>query len=251
MINSTTLSNSSQYFQDKIARYHGEIQIILEKIYVFYKQLLESEISLGNRKEDTIRNALFHNRKRVQNETGVYIFFSLNDVISDADGTNSRAPDVHVNVLSRNYDRQSPIYYIECKNLEGGLSLNKKYLYYNEEARGLHRYLDDSKCIDGYYPVPTGVTAMLGFIVKSIDISQNVEKINELITKIPEIHNEELKNKQLLKQKLFVDGYNDTYMSQHQTINKKKDITIYHLFLDVADMLQPKQSNKKKSIKGA
>lgn len=231
MINSATLSNSSQYFQDKIARYHGEIQIILEKIYVFYKQLLESDSTLGDKKEDTIRNALFHNSKIVQNETDFYIF-SLNAVISDADGINSRYPDVHVNVLSHNFDRQAPIYYIECKNLDGRLTLNTKYLYYDNQNRGLHRYLDDSKCIDGYYPIPTEVTAMLGFIVKSI-------------------HNEELKNKQLLKQKLFIDGYTDSYMSRHQTINKKKDITVYHLFLNFADVVQSKKSNKKKSIKGA
>lgn len=71
--------------------------------------------------------------------------------------------------LKTDFDKHSAYYIIECKRIDGTEDLNKKYI-----EEGVVRFITQK--YSAYY----GKNIMLGFVVKEINMSDNVKKIEDL-----------------------------------------------------------------------
>lgn len=127
---------------------------------------------------------------------------------------------VDLQVYSINEFRHRDRYFIiECKRIDGNLTLNRAYI--NE---GIRRFVGENPQYTSYYKM----NCMLGFVVKDIDVSMNVEKINQLLqTDYTDIHVQEF---------LHTGTVPDTYMSSHGS--GKTDYTILtHAFANCTSII--------------
>ena len=69
-------------------------------------------------------------------------------------------------LLKSDFEKEDAYYIIECKRIDGTADLNKKYV-----KEGVARFITEK--YSSYY----GRNIMLGFVVKKIDISANVQVI--------------------------------------------------------------------------
>jgi len=99
---------------------------------------------------------------------------------------------------------------IECKRLDGGATLNRKYI-----DDGIRRFVGEDPKYSSYYKT----NGMIGFLVKTIDIDKNVEKINNLLKKdYTDI---------TTKEYLCKETHSGIYISTHGL--KNTDIKLKHL----------------------
>ena len=115
-------------------------------------------------------------------------------------------------------------YIIECKRLDGGLSLNREYL-----AEGIIRFITEKYTAKNKH----NVSAMVGFLVKKFDIAKNIAKINQLA--IDEKIN--INSISPIAPFKISDSFTESYYSQHTTVSGKK-AEIYHLMLDFSDKIK-------------
>jgi hypothetical protein len=231
--------SSVQNFSGQTAQYCGELKIIIHEIYKMFCEMKTkyTNIKIKNH-EDFISTKLFSSKdKSLLNSDRLTI--DRDSGVTSEGCNQTRKPDITIRYISSNpYRREFSYYHIECKRLDGGSTLNKQYIYKDKIYRGLHRYLDDTEHDDGYYPVPTGITAMVGFIVKNdIDIKENTEKINKIIYETQEVYNVNIGQEQFLTPHSIITDYENTYLSKHQTHKNKRKISVYHLFLDFSSMI--------------
>ena len=112
----------------------------------------------------------------------------------------------------------------ECKRLDGESALNSEYV-----KEGIHRFVNEK------YPTNLGRNGMIGFVVKSCNIEQNKDKINNLISKsgtnteIIEVRNNTLLT---LTKTNILKNFDFSYVSNHQTLDKLKQFELHHLMLD-------------------
>ena len=116
--------------------------------------------------------------------------------------------------------RHSKRYFIiECKRIDGELTLNRKYI--NE---GIRRFVGDSPKYHSNY----GISCILGFVVKNIDISKNVDNINGLLrTDYSDIHVHEY---------LHAGTVQNTYISSHGLSDVNR-VRLNHAFSDCSSMV--------------
>lgn len=79
--------------------------------------------------------------------------------------------DIKIINQKDSFNDNAAAYFVECKRIDGKKQLNKKYV-----DNGIRRFVVSPPHYRSYY----GKNFMLGFVVKSIDIEENVKKI-ELI----------------------------------------------------------------------
>ncbi len=244
-------SSSVHNFIGQTAQYYGELKIIIQEIYKDFCDL-KTKHKNGKIKnhEDVITNRLFAAKDKIiqDGDRSEMLTIDVCPVLTGENCNHPPKPDIRIRYISINPFRNKFNYYhIECKRLDGGSDLNKKYIYKDKGYRGLHRYLDDTEHNDGYYPVPTGSTAMVGFIVKNdIDIKKNTEKINKIIHETQEVYNVNMGKEQFLTPHSIIRDYEHTYLSKHQTHKNKRKISVYHLFLDFSSMIIPVAKKNKK-----
>jgi hypothetical protein len=107
-------------------------------------------------------------------------------------------------------------YIIECKRLDGSKHLNSEYI-----KEGIARFINPKK-----YPTYYNLCGMIGFIVKQIDIDDNVNKINEL-----------LKKSRIKTSKSISHDRHLIYSSVHQKDNKLP-LKIQHLMFDFSILVK-------------
>lgn len=122
--------------------------------------------------------------------------------------------DIEVIDLIGSLKNINSFYIIECKRIDDEnphyqSSLNNKYI--NE---GINRFIEEK------YPTHNNVNAMLGFVVKNIDIDNNCNHFSDF------------------KTYKFIDDFEFSYRSNHITKTNKK-ITLYHLMLDFSSKINP------------
>lgn len=122
---------------------------------------------------------------------------------------------------------------IECKRLddknqEGKNGLNAKYI-----KNGICRFV--TRKYSSYF----GINGMMGFIVKKVDINDNISKINTLLDK--DLIDDDKKTvnantTQKIEPINIKCDFNYCYTSKHQ-INFKKEIILYHMMLDFSEIV--------------
>jgi hypothetical protein len=209
-INMTTLDAS--VFTKKSLYLDREFEFILSGVYKCYQRMLVDYSTIENN-ENKIRNRLYKDYLKsssVRTELGLenYIFHPEVPEIDENYDESARTDVIVYNAV--NYAKDETAYYIvECKRIDGSKGLNDKYW-----LNGINRFIEDR------YPTNKSVNAMLGFIVKPINIEANCLKIPGLTTYA------------------FIPQFMFSYTSTHTSINLK-EFTLYHLMLNFSSLISP------------
>ena len=190
---------------------------ILSYIINAHVLLIENKEPLENN-ENSIRDILVekylnNNVKREQLGIENVIF---NREVSE----NSGFVDIKVQTAIA-LNKPEAYYIFECKRLDGSNDLNKKYV-----QEGILRFTL------GKYSAYYGLNGMLGFEVRKINTTGNIDKINRLAIS-------EFKETNIIKglTGIHITGnFKFSYRSIHKTTSSKT-IELYHLMLDFSDVI--------------
>lgn len=172
--------------------------ILILSIYKCYELMIKDKILLPNLEND-IRDILLYNYLN-NNEIRNKLDFS-NFLFDPEVPENSGRSDIKVQTYDTFQDTKA-YYIIECKRLDGYSNLNKEYI-----KNGIDRFL--SAKYSSYYKI----NAIIGFIVKDINIDKNIQKIGTFFNIIEN---------------------NKLYHSNH------KDLKLYHLMMDFSKNIKTK-----------
>lgn len=112
-------------------------------------------------------------------------------------------------------------YIIECKRIDGSSTLNRKFI-----TEGICRFILNKPKYSSY----NKKNIMLGFVVKNIDIEINTARINEIQSKIENIHIcEKLERLKKEKEEYYL------YRNKYKCGDKK--IELSHLFYNLSDVI--------------
>lgn len=200
--------NHSNYF------YNAEFEEILSKIVCCYHLMLDSNVSLTNN-ENEIRDVLliqYLKNNDVRSKIGLTSYLFDREVPEDK--TIGRT-DIKIQTTNTFIDTNA-YYIIECKrldavNVNGKTGLNAKYI-----ENGICRFTSES------YSTHYKINGMIGFVVETLDISNNISAINKLLQDSFSVVNT-TKN---LCYKSVLPNFDYSYYSMHN------EILIYHLMLD-------------------
>ena len=182
---------------------------------------IESKKYLINH-EDEISNRLVAQYLDNNSLELIYILQKPENFNADSDTFTGRTD---ISVMSSDILKNRSAYLtIECKRLDGGKTLNKKYV-----KEGIARFVEHPPKYSSYY----GKSIMLGYIVKAInDISEHTKNIDN-------IQRELLVGIQIGEMQLVSDGMKD-FSHYHCTYqaNDIEDVKLAHLFYDFSDVMQ-------------
>lgn len=173
--------------------------------------------------ENEIRDKLHYdylNNRKIRNRIGLseYIFQPESPADEKKDGKRGRT-DLKVMIKSQTFNDPAKNYFtLECKRIDGSNKLNKEYV-----SNGMLRFIDKKKPL---YRSCYNCNAMLGFIVKSMDIDKNIDDINKYIL-------ENLTSKDRINAPRRDVCY---YTSSHVSVGK--NLELYHLMLDIVDVIK-------------
>lgn len=199
--------------------YYQILENILDSIYLCYQKIQTELIMLENH-ENEIRDE-FYWLLRENKEQFRLSCFHIDTETREHSRQSEKEGKLDLRFLPINrYLGQDAYYTIECKRIDETLELNEKYI-----KEGMYRFISEK------YSSAFNTNAMLSFVVKAMNIDDNINKINELITNNLAIADND---HQLLKKALFIENYDYTYKSIHKADQSQKEFTIYHLWLDVS-----------------
>jgi hypothetical protein len=186
--------------------------------------MLIDNVKLNN-DENEIRDVLYLNylnNNSIRNKIGLTDYFFDREIQEDT--TNGRT-DIRV-ISIDSFKDTSAYYIIECKRIDSinntGISgLNAKYI-----KNGICRFVTEA--YSAYYKT----NGMIGFVVESIDISNNVKSINALL----EGGFADANTTIVLGNLPIFEGFDYSYYSTHR--RNDEQILIYHLMLDFAKNIQ-------------
>lgn len=184
-----------------------DLKFILNALYMCYSKIITSDIFVNNNEND-IRDIFISDQyldNHILKQELNLIEFKFDKEIQTRDG---RADIRVLNMIDEMKGKYKPYYYIECKRIKGDKTYNEYYT-----KNGIDRF------INGKYPTYLNENAMIGFIVKKIDIEDNSTKIAGLYK-----HN-------------FINNFPYSYVSKHITKENEK-ITLYHLMLDFSKKIK-------------
>jgi len=204
--------NASAYGHSSIF-YNAEFEEILSKLIACYNTMISDNVSLSNN-ENKIRDYMLYNYLKkqtfkVQHRVTNYLFDSELP-------ENTGRIDIRVMPINP-FVNDDAYYIIECKRLDavnqnGTSGLNSEYI-----KEGVSRFV--STKYSTYYKT----NGMIGFVVQTMDINQNIGAINSL-----------LESKANTTRKLFnrsiVSNFDYSYCSTHSL--NDDEILIYHLMFD-------------------
>lgn len=225
--------NNFQTFRYKHQPRKSEFRKILIGIVRCYQIMLQDRVLVPNHereiRDSILKNYLNNNSTRKKVNLVDFLF----------DGEPIEYPDrglVDIKISTKNTFIDTSAYYIiECKrlddkNLLGNNGLNAKYI-----SEGIIRF------VSGHYSSYDNMCGMIGFIVKSINIANNISNINTLLKK-PKFSNANKIDE--LKSDNFIENFNQSYLSTHKS-NNRSNINIYHLMFDFSkNLYQPSPPNK-------
>jgi hypothetical protein len=117
------------------------------------------------------------------------------------------------------FSNRQRYFIIECKRLDGNLTLNREYI-----DEGIRRFTGERPKYTSYHKM----NCMLGFIVKNIDMDTNIARINQLLrndySDIP------------VKDYLRAGSVPYTYVSVHGD-DEKKMIALIHVMSNCASLI--------------
>jgi len=124
-------------------------------------------------------------------------------------------------VFSTERFRHRECYFIiECKRVDGNLTLNREYI-----DEGIRRFVGQTPKYPSYYRM----NCMMGFIVKNISVSKNVDYLNQLLQDdYIDIHVQEY---------LHTWEIPSTYISSHGQ-DETERVTLIHAFPNCASLIK-------------
>jgi len=188
-----------------INEYEVEFKNMMLNLYSCYEYLLANGESVPSNHENTIRDILLKYLKdtKIRNEYCIIEGYRFDKEVDEGEGR------VDIKIININdFENHDAYYVIECKRLDGYATLNKAYI-----DDGLNRFTSSYKSSKSnpYYSSYYGVNGMIGFIVKEIDIGENIKQIGDFFNSIE-------------KDKL--------YDSNH------KNLKLYHLMMDFSKNIE-------------
>jgi hypothetical protein len=203
--------------------YDTNFEDILSKITICYEMMIADKVKLDN-DENKIRDVLhdeYINNPSIKRKIKLeYLVFS-----EITETNTSGRTDIRIQPPNSFYNQQE-YYIIECKRLDikatkGISGLNAAYV-----NNGIYRFT--SKYYSSYYRV----NAMIGFIVKKMDIHKNTEKINTLLQSCNNI----CTNKKITRI-AFIENFEYQYFSIHKD-KKNNGLKLYHLMYDYSNLIR-------------
>lgn len=183
-----------------------DLIFILNSIYKCYLKIIVEEISINNNEND-IRD-IFISEKYLDNYNLKQEFDIIEYKFDKEIQTKDGRVDIRVlDMIKTMKGEFNPFYYIECKRIKGDKTYNSFYI-----NNGVNRYIEEK------YLTHQEANAMIGFVVKSIDIDKNCRYFK------------------ILNPYKIIDGFDHSYVSTHIT-KSQKAIKLYHLMLDFSSKI--------------
>jgi hypothetical protein len=184
-----------------------DLKFILNSVYKCYLRILTSNILVNNNEND-IRD-IFISDQYLDN----YLLKKELDIVEfkfDKEiQTETGRVDIRVlNMIKTMTGDFKPYYFIECKRIKGDKTYNDYYI-----NNGVNRFVEQK------YHTYQEANAMIGFVVKQINIEENSKYFTDL-----SYHN-------------FIDNFEYSYVSNHLT-KSKKQIVLYHLMFDFSKIIK-------------
>jgi hypothetical protein len=197
----------------------NDFEKILDAMIRCYFIITEKRIPLPGNDENGIRDILldkFLKNDEYQNNDPILKRYFFDKETSE----NAGKADIRVLRLNA-YVRNRDYFIIECKRLDeknpnGKSGLNGKYI-----EEGIARFTS------GKYQFFEDVAGMFGFVVADMDIAENIESINALLTDAFS----DIDTQEPIKQKQIRADYDYTYFSEHRVDGKLR--TLYHVMFDL------------------
>ena len=193
-------------FEDEYQK--NDLKYILNSIYKCYLKIIKSNITVNNNEND-IRDLFisdeYLSNHIIKQELNIVEFLFDKEI-----QTKTGRVDIRVlNMIKTMKGEFKPYYFIECKRIKGDKTYNDYYI-----NNGINRFIEEK------YHTYQESNAMIGFVMKPIDIKQNSNYFSDLSNEI------------------FIDDFEYSYVSNHITKSNKK-IILYHLMLDFTQMMRP------------
>lgn len=197
--------------------YNAEFELVLSKIISCYQLMVRGDFELENN-ENLIRDHLYlnylnNNKIRSQIQLKNYYF----DREIQEDKTKGRT-DIRI-LSSYSFEDTDAYFILECKrlnsiNINGTTGLNSEYV-----KSGICRFT--SKTYSIFYKT----NGMIGFVVDSLNITQNIKHINNLM-----INQTETNTISEIQSREINPDFEHSYCSKHTVENDS--IILYHLMFD-------------------
>lgn len=200
-----------------------EFKNILSKVVMCYEIMCSDCVKQGKtlpNNENSLRDILHYeylNIKQVRAKCNLTQYLFVPEVPEDRKKNDIRGrTDLRVIIKSRTFENPQEYFTIECKRIDGNKSLNEAYI-----VNGILRFVNESPLYLSYYRT----NGMLGFIVKDINVANNMNEIDSLLSN----KYEEVK---VIDNIVSEDSVPCCYMSTY--ISQNKPLRLYHLMLDVS-----------------
>lgn len=148
----------------------GQLNGILTDCVLVYKRIKDSRTDLNNNEND-IRDEVtkyLEDDSYKEQYTSTVKFFHVDTEVRE--GKNGR---IDIRFLQVSPYKDSKTYFtIECKRLDGKAYLSKEYVIH-----GIERFTKNRK-----YATPQGCNAMMGFIVRTLNVDETCNAINTHLT---------------------------------------------------------------------
>ena len=206
--------SNSETEVDQIAKYLLEISELIIKDYQ------QNKLKLPKNSENKIRNVLIEEYLiKKKSDYGISYWFdsevpeNWNKKEEKYDGR------VDIRVLLPGFPEYPKYYFIECKRIDGEKYLNNQYV-----EKGINRFIIQK------YSSRYGENIMWGFVIQKIDITQNVNLIQDIQNK----HS----NEYLHGKFCFVDKKNTSQRYKRVYNIQSKKLKLWHIFSDFSDIVE-------------
>lgn len=196
--------------------YDAEFEIVLSKMVACYHQMLADKVILNNN-ENSIRDIMLYGYLKKQ---PFKLQHQLTNYLFDPElPENFGRIDIRVMPVNP-FVNDNAYYILECKRLDakrrlGTSGLNGEYI-----SEGICRFVSEK------YSCYYNVNGMIGFIVETMDLHDNVNSINTLLSSRYQLANTMTQ----LNRRQISSSFDFSYFSTHSCTSGT--VTIYHLMFD-------------------
>lgn len=189
-----------------INEYELQFENLMLNIYSCYTYLVSNGDIVPKNDENAIRDILLNYLKdtKIRNEDCIIEGYRFDKEVDEFEGR------VDIKIIDINdFENHDAYYVVECKRLDGRSVLNRDYV-----KHGINRFITSyrsSKCRP-YYSSYYGVNGMIGFVIKEINIDENMHNIGDFFNQIE-------------KDKLY-DSTHDTLKLYHLMMDFSKNVNI-------------------------
>ena len=197
--------------------YFKEFEDVLSKITACYFKLKKDAKQIPMNDENGIRDILLNDYLK---NGIVKKQIILSNYLFDKEVTEINSSGrVDIRIMPVNPFISDDAYYIlECKRLDNHARRGVSGLNYKYIANGIQRFT--TKFYASYYKT----NAMIGFVVDSLNIHENIEDINYLL----ENEFSQIDTTNLIRKENFISHFDFHYSSGHLT-EDKQELKLYHL----------------------